>query len=177
MTGRLGFVWVLLVSAALIPSAHGAQSVTLAWDPSPSTNVAGYNLYYGRVSSGSTNTIDVGGAKTNTVSGLQEARTYFFFVKAYNSARIESDPSNVINYSVPGTNTPPTISSITLNPVGSVTLTWPAIAGKTYRVVYKTSLSAPTWTPLSPDVISTGTTASRSDYVVGNRFYSVIQLP
>jgi hypothetical protein len=114
MTLKLGFVSVLLMSAGLIPSAYGVQSLTLTWDPSSGADVTGYNIYYGQVGGGFTNAIDVGGALTNTISGLQEAVTYFFFVSAYNSARIESDPSNVVNYSVPGTgtNTPPTISNI-----------------------------------------------------------------
>jgi len=329
LTGRLGFFWALLVSAACSPFAYGVQSVTLTWNSSASTNVAGYNLYYGDVSGGPTNTIDAGLFITNSIPGLQETRTYFFFVKAYNSARVESNPSNLITYTVPGaplipvflpfeaesgtlaspmaiasdqnasggqfintstfdsgsatyavdipssgdyiiwcrvrspdggadsfyvsvdggaeavyataedswtntwqwtavndiatgpaartfqlaagrhnivfrgreegtsldqiliTNDPnyvpdaiftittpnANISSITLNPPGSVTLAWPAVAGRTYRVVYKTALSDPTWTALVPDVTSTGATASRSDYVVGNRFYGVIQLP
>jgi hypothetical protein len=28
-------------------TAHAASSVTLAWDPSASAGVAGYNIYYG----------------------------------------------------------------------------------------------------------------------------------
>lgn len=327
---KLGFFWALLVStAALSPSAEGAQSVRLAWNPSIGPNVAGYHLYYGQVSGGPTNVIDVGNVSTNTVSGLQETTTYSFFVKAYNSAGTESDPSNLITYTVPGgplipvflpfeaesgtlaspmaiasdqnasggefiatssldsgsatyavdipstgnyviwcrvlspdggadslyvsvdggaeavygtaqnrwtnawqwtvvndqgiggatrtfqlaagrhnivfrgretgtaldqilvTNDPnyvpdviftittpnANIASITRNPPGAVTLTWPSVAGKTYRVVYKTNLSDPLWTPLSPDVPAIGTTASKSDYVVGNRFYGVAELP
>ncbi|HKS35949.1 MAG TPA: fibronectin type III domain-containing protein [Verrucomicrobiae bacterium] len=330
MTGRPGFFWALIASAALSPSAYSAQSLTLAWDPSASTNVTGYNLYYGQVSGGPTNTINAGLVTTSSVPGLQEARTYFFFVKAYSSTGTESDPSNLITYTVPGQPLPPVflpfeaesgtlaspmavgsdqnasggqfittstaesgtatyavdiptagdyviwcrvlspdsltdsfyvsadggaediydtalnntwaptwqwtavngrnsganprlfqfgvgrhtialrgreantaidqilitndpsyvpdviftittpnanISSITLSPPGAATLTWPSIAGKTYRVVYKTSLSDPVWTALVPDVNATGATASKSDYVVGNRFYGVIQLP
>src|SRR5439155_17167379 len=66
----------------------------------------------GQAGATSTNTIDAGGATTKTVSGLQETKAYFFFVTAYNASRAESVPSNLINYTVPGTNTLPTISSI-----------------------------------------------------------------
>lgn len=66
---------------------------------------------------------------------------------------------------------------ITVDPLGFVTLTWPSAAGKTYRVLYKTSLADPAWLQLGQDVHAADTLASRSDYLVGNRFYKVVQLP
>src|SRR6185503_19871899 len=48
---------------------------------------------------------------TSTVPGLVETKTYSFNVVAYNASGAESVPSNVINYTVPGANTAPTISS------------------------------------------------------------------
>src|SRR5439155_481320 len=71
----------------------------------------------------------------------------------------------------------PLTSSIALDPAGFVTVTWPAVSGKTYRVMYKSSLTDTAWTSLQPDVTSESSTASQSDYVVGNRFYQVIELP
>jgi len=72
---------------------------------------------------------------------------------------------------------PPLSSSITLNPAGSVTVSWPSVAGKTYRVMYKNSLADTNWKNLRPDVTSNGNRASQSDYVVKNRFYKVVELP
>ena len=72
---------------------------------------------------------------------------------------------------------PPLASSITLDPAGAVTVTWPAVAGKNYRVMYKNSLNDTAWTRLHPDVRSNSNKASKSDYLVGNRFYQVIELP
>ncbi|HUL51336.1 MAG TPA: tandem-95 repeat protein, partial [Candidatus Nitrosotalea sp.] len=70
-----------------------------------------------------------------------------------------------------------TILPITLNANGSVTLSWPSVAGRIYRVQYKTSWQDPLWTILQTDVLATGSTSTLSDYVVGNRFYSVTVLP
>jgi hypothetical protein len=71
----------------------------------------------------------------------------------------------------------PLASSITLDPAGAATVSWPTVAGKTYRVMYKNSFMDATWKRLHPDVTADGNRASQSDYVVGNRFYQVIELP
>ena len=68
------------------------QSATLAWDPSvPSTNVAGYFIYYGGVTGIYTNRVDVGLATTGTVSNLVAGTTYYFATTAYTSTGLESD--------------------------------------------------------------------------------------
>ena len=54
----------------LIKEGQIASSVTLAWDPSPSSDVAGYNLYYGPTSRTYTNMINAGSVTNVTVSGL-----------------------------------------------------------------------------------------------------------
>jgi hypothetical protein len=87
-----------LLAAAL--SCRGA-SVSLLWDPSPDTNAVGYAVYYGAVGTLGPNRIDVGDVTNAPVNSLQPGFTYFFYVTAYDSARNESDPSNVINYTVP----------------------------------------------------------------------------
>ncbi len=68
-------------------------------------------------------------------------------------------------------------SSITMDSAGSATVTWPSVAGKTYRVMYKNNLADTVWKSLHPDVQAASNTASKSDYVVGNRFYRVMELP
>ena len=75
LTRFLGAVCVLAVLGA---SVQTVQSVTLEWDPSPDTNIAGYKLYYGAVSRGYTNAINVGNVTRARVSGLVEGVTYYF---------------------------------------------------------------------------------------------------
>jgi hypothetical protein len=68
------------------------------------------------------------------------------------------------------------ITEISFNAT-TVTLTWSAIAGRTYRVEYKDDLSAP-WTLLDDAIRALGTTASVNDTIspVGHRFYRILRV-
>ena len=81
----------------------GGHSVTLAWNPSPDSNVAGYHVYYGTASHSYTNMVSVGLTATATISGLVEGTTYYFGVTAFNNLGMESGFSNEASYSVPST--------------------------------------------------------------------------
>ena len=80
-----------------------AEQVTLAWDPNPEPDLAGYYIYYGE--RGTTPLRVDAGLNTNvTIQNLVAGRTYDFYATAFNTANIESDPSQTITYTVP---TPP----------------------------------------------------------------------
>src|SRR6266853_216248 len=112
LTARCFFLGLSALFLAWSPFAQGTQSVTMAWDRSIDSTVTGYKLYYTDVGTGTTSASNAGNATTNTVSGLLETKTYSFEVVGYNVSGVESVPSNVINYTVPGVNTAPTISNI-----------------------------------------------------------------
>ena len=62
---------------------------------------------------------------------------------------------------------------------GVARLAWNATPGQTYRVQYKPTLAATTWTDRLPDITATASTASTTD-VVGSapqRFYRILLLP
>jgi hypothetical protein len=82
-------------------SASAAGSVALAWNPSSSTNVAGYKIYYGVACSVYTNAISVGNSTNATVTGLVEGATYYFAATAVDALGVESPFSNETSYSVP----------------------------------------------------------------------------
>jgi len=114
---RVGLALLFLSCVILVERpGFAVQSVSLAWDPSsPETGVAGYNVYYGVASRVYTNIVTAGNATNATVSGLVEGQTYYFAATAYDSIGTESDFSNEVSYSVPGTpvsNAPPTIGLI-----------------------------------------------------------------
>jgi hypothetical protein len=70
---------------------------------------------------------------------------------------------------------PPSIQGITMSN-GMVTLSWSAIAEKTYRVQYKTNLEDGNWVDLM-DVIAAGATASFNETPGSNqRFYRIFVL-
>jgi hypothetical protein len=81
---------------------HGA-SVTLAWDPNPEGNLAGYKVYYGTASGSYSVKVDVGNWTSLTISYLEAGRTYYFAATAYDAAGEESGKSNELRYDTPGT--------------------------------------------------------------------------
>jgi hypothetical protein len=62
---------------------------------------------------------------------------------------------------------------------GVAQLAWNAIAGQTYRLQYKPTLTATNWTDLAPDITATASTASATDAVgaAPERFYRILLLP
>jgi len=90
----------------------GANSVNVAWDASPDSGIAGYNVYFGTASRSYQNQVAVGTNLAAAVSGLADGTKYYFAVTALNAAGLESDYSTEISYSTPGGNQPPTISVI-----------------------------------------------------------------
>jgi hypothetical protein len=70
----------------------------------------------------------------------------------------------------------PRITSIRVSSPGVITVQWASALGKTYRVEYKTSLSATTWQTLAGSVPSGGSTTSITDNIGANgqRFYRIV---
>jgi hypothetical protein len=102
-------MWFLPYLFVLVgfPASVWAMSVSLAWDPSPSSDVSGYRLYYKNGHTGGPpyhgtdayegdSPIDVGGRTDFTVTGLDDQQTYYFVVTAYN-ADAESGFSNEVS--------------------------------------------------------------------------------
>ena len=71
------------------------------WNANPEPDIAGYRLYYGTAAGTYTEEIDVGNSTTATVSNLSGGIVYFFAATAYNTAGIESMPSNEVAYAAP----------------------------------------------------------------------------
>jgi Fibronectin type III domain len=92
--------------------------VTLAWDPSLG-NIAGYFLYSGTISGSYSQKISVGNTTMAIVSNLNTGQTYFFAVTAYNSAGLESEYSNQVQYTVPAVPSPKTTPAPTPHLAGT----------------------------------------------------------
>ena len=93
---------------AVTPNAPAA-SVTLAWDPSPDTNVVGYYIYFGPASGDYTNKLSAGPALTLTVPGLAPGGRYYFSATAVDATGLESEFSEEVSTNLPpvATNLPP----------------------------------------------------------------------
>ncbi len=111
MLAKCGLTWapwrrgiltfVMSLGLAVCPLTLAAQSVTLAWNPSPSPTVAGYMLYYGADGINFDSQMDAGTNTTWTVTGLEPGSTNYFEVVAYDANDNLSPPSNQIEYTVP----------------------------------------------------------------------------
>jgi hypothetical protein len=76
----------------------GAQTVTLTWDSILQPDLAGYRVHWGTASGDYTQETDVGNTTRAVVSNLTDGTTNFFAVTAYNTAGLESLPSNEVSY-------------------------------------------------------------------------------
>jgi len=93
----MGLLVAFLMSAELAM----ADGITLAWDPNPEPEVAGYKVYSGSASRTYTGGADVGNWTNCFMSGLEPGKTYYFSATAYSSTGEESDYSAEVVYTVP----------------------------------------------------------------------------
>ena len=138
----LGFVISLTLPAF-------AQDVTLSWDPSPTPEVTGYNVYYktgdmdfpfdGTGADQGASPVDVGNVLSTTLTGLADGVPYYFTVTAYDDSANQSTYSNIVsNTWIPALLTP--ADQATNEPV-PVTFQWetaPTEYSVTYTLYYGT---------------------------------------
>jgi len=95
----IAIILALVILAWLTPGAVFADP-RLVWDAS-SGDVTGYRVYYGLSQGSHPNSQSVGNVTECPLSGLslEESRTYYFVVRAYNGAG-ESGDSNEISWLV-----------------------------------------------------------------------------
>jgi PKD repeat protein len=74
-----------------------AQATSLAWDANSDNATVGYAVYYGTASGQYSTRVDVSTATTYSLANLQTGIRYYLAVRAYNSARVESNASNEVN--------------------------------------------------------------------------------
>jgi hypothetical protein len=94
-------VCLVLVLFPLASNIARAGSATLAWQPSPSSGVVAYRIYYGTNSGRYQWSLGVPNTTTAQVTGLAAGTTYYLTVKAVDNAGTESTASNEVYYSVP----------------------------------------------------------------------------
>jgi fibronectin type 3 domain-containing protein len=146
------FAFDLILSGALMLfsqlPARANQSVTLTWDPSSATNVAGYKIYSGLACRTYSNVVAVGNVTSATVSGLVPGKTYYFAATTFDSAGDESKFSNETSYTVPVTAA--TMTSAT-GSGGRFSFTVSGDTGQKYVVQASTDLHD--WTPVQTNTV------------------------
>ena len=110
VTRVLGALLLLLLFSASLEAA----SISLAWDANEKSDLAGYIVSYGTTSGVYTNQVTVGNQTTWTLTGLTAGQHYYFALKAYNHAQLQSPFSVEVDGVAP---TGPTPSVLNLNNV------------------------------------------------------------
>ena len=96
-----GLLILLFFILSLLVSAAHAGEVTVAWDPNPEPDVAGYKIYYGTSPGSYSSFVNAGNITSMVISGLTAGATYYFAAVAYDGSGNESGLSNEITYAVP----------------------------------------------------------------------------
>ncbi len=91
---------LLAMTAGAFASTN--ETVTLAWNANPETNIAGYRLRYGTTSGVYPYTVEAGTNLTATATGLTSGTTYYFTLVAYNTAGQTSASSAELPFTTPG---------------------------------------------------------------------------
>jgi len=89
-------VWLMLC----LFMVQQIRAVTIAWDPNKESDIAGYKLFYGTANPPTT-VVNAGTNTSVTLNNLNAGDTYYFYATAFNTAGLESSPSQTITYSVP----------------------------------------------------------------------------
>jgi fibronectin type 3 domain-containing protein len=100
--------WLLVLAALVVmpfasqAQVYGTNTVTLAWDASPSLDITNYCVYYGNNAGGPYPLKkNASTALTTSVSTLTNGVSYYFVATAQDKWGLESDFSNEVTYTVP----------------------------------------------------------------------------
>ena len=134
---------LVTILIALWAATVQAQSVTLAWDASPSPSVTGYLIYYGTNSRSYSFLTNAGLALTQTVL-LPRPGRWFFAATAYDAQGLESEFSNEVEWEArPGSPELLGETFVRLSPV---------IERSTNQVVWVNTTGAPTFFAATNDM-------------------------
>lgn len=165
-------VFYILLALLVGLDCAGAANVSLGWNPSSDTNVAGYNIYYGTASGDYASEVAVGNVSVITISNLTCGTTYYFAATAVDSTGDESSFSNEATFIVPGILT----LSAGTNPGDPMLIQFPAEPSHWYEV--QASVDLQSWTTIwQTDVETANDWVQFSDPDAGafpSRFYRLV---
>ena len=137
---REALILTLAGLSSFTAAANQTASITLTWTPSSSTNVAGYDIYYGTVSSNFTSSLTVSNVSQVTIPGLTNGTTYYFAVRTFSSSGYLSMFSPQISDVASTPAIPATITSQLGSPSGQFSFSVSGTIGDLYAVEASTNL-------------------------------------
>src|SRR5271169_6117361 len=94
---RAARVCSLIVLLLFWAGAAQAATLTLSWNPSPETDIAGYILNWGTQPGVYVSSVDVGNQTSWQVTGLVDETPYYFIVRAYDTSNLLSAASTEVS--------------------------------------------------------------------------------
>lgn len=171
MIRNLQFLLVILIGVAAIEKAH-SSSIILDWQPSASSTVAGYDVYFGTTSGSYPYKVDAGKTTSVTISNLTPGVVYYLAATAYNAQGTQSALSQEIAFVVPYT----LALSRSDAPSSPATLQFPVAAGHWCEIQATTNLKD--WTTIGHTSVTMATTTTQftdpNAGSFGTRFYRLI---
>lgn len=131
---------ILPIIFALTLAQSFAADVTVAWDSNSEPDLEGYYIYYG------TNSMDrvrIGKQTRVTLSDLVAGVPYTIYATAYNTAGVESEPSESIRYTPPLIPTVPTMGMEFQG--GQIAVSGSALPSQSILLQATTALSPAEW--------------------------------
>jgi len=144
--GRLAQWGIVAAFAFVAVVAIGAVSVTVAWNPNPEPDIAGYKVYVGTNSGRYSTVVDAGNRTSQIISNLAAGWTYYFAASAYDTSGLESELSPGVSYTVPVPSPDLTFTSLGN---GSFNIQFQGVSGVTYWIEYTTNLTSGQWQRLA----------------------------
>lgn len=176
----LGCGWFLFATALFCSagtvSAIVADPIMLGWNAASDVSVRGYVIYYGATNQPTTNRIDTGTNLTVKINNLQAGVTYKIYATSYNTAGIESLPSNQILL----TATAIPKLKIARQANGSMRLDYRMSPGAVCAVQFSATMKPGSWrtlTNVTADVAGSIIAQDFSAAQVMQRFYRVAHSP
>ena len=171
-------VWIIVVAVlcatpfVTISAPLYSAPVSLGWNSPNDPNVRGYVLYYGLTNQSATNRVVVGTNLTVTVTNMLANTTYQLYAVSYNSAFVESPPSNQLLL------TPPAISSVNIvcQTNRTMKLDCLAAAGTVCGIQFSSTMLPGSWrtlTNVTADALGNIVLIDASSSRVPQRFYRV----
>ena len=154
MTRIVQYLLVVLLGLAAIETARSGN-IVLSWQPSASSAVAGYDVYFGTTSGTYPYRVDAGISTSVTLSNLVPGVTYYIAATAYNASGNQSALSQEIAYVVPE------ILSLARGPNASspVVLQFPAVAGHWYEIQASSDLQ--NWTTIGRTFVASSSSSTQ----------------
>ena len=154
--GLIFFVSMMALAQPLPQSIVPANSVTLAWNESPSVEAVGYRIYWGSRSGAYTNSVAVGNVTNATITGLVSGVSYYFAASAYDATGMESVLSNEATYTVSGGGGGSTNRPTLAIRINSWEIAWQSVVGATNVLQWSTNMTA--WNDYLSFIGTNGTT-------------------